>query len=506
MRASPAALALAALVVALAAAPAIPQEEDLPPLKVNPFAKGLDGWERSGPDKAFAWNAEESTLTVKGQSAKEPPRLVYAKIQWDGGALRFQAKKGTRKIRVVLQPVPKAPPLVLEFPKDAVKPAAWTDLAVALRGGKAVLLAPGADGSEAEVASAPLAAGTVCRFGFEAPSGTDAVLTGIGLQRDYEDVPPFAEEGFESVFDGKSLGAWQPFQPDHASMFSVEKGLIAGVVRSDGGGGLTYAGRFYRAYELRMRAYWGTTHLLVRAVEFPGADGKLNKFDTILVNLGDYIDPGNVNDLSVRVADGLCVMTVNGKKVFESKVKPFETTPITFFLNQGKKFLLRDIRIKDLAPGEGVDPGGGRREPERPAAEEKTAVPWTPKGGFAEEGGVWTVSDPSEIAGLLCQAANAGSYELRFKVAKGAEGLSVIPRANRGVERAAGIRLGEAFFLEAEWTEVVLRMDLVKATVTAGGAAAGSLEVDSAAGPPGIRVAIAGKARIKDIVIVPLKK
>ncbi len=488
-----------ALLLALAAAPA----ESLAPLKVNPLRKGLDGWERTGGDKAFAWNASESVLVVKGQSAKEPPRFVYTKVQWDGGSLRFQAKKGARKIRVLLQPVPKAPPVVLEFPKDAVKTAMWTDLAVALRGGKAVLLAPGADGNEAEVGAAPLPAGSVFRFGFEAPSGTEAVLTGITLQRDYEDAPPFAEEGFVSVFDGKSLGDWRPTRPEYASMFTVENGLLVGVARHEGGGWILYGGRMFKAYELRMRAYWGTSHLFVRAVEFPGADGMINKFDTIQVNLGDNIDPEDLNDIAIRVADGLCTMTVNGKKVREDKVKPITATPIAFQIDQGKTFLLRDIRIKDLAPGEAAE---APEEPEPKEPAEKAAVPWTPVGGFAEEAGTWSVADPGEIAGLLCRAGNAASYVLRFKVGRGATGLSVLPRATRGVDRSGGIRLADSLFLDADWTEVVLRMDLLKATVTAGGAAAGSLEVDTAVGPPGIRVAVAGKATIKDLRIEPLKK
>src|SRR5690242_1348122 len=126
MRPAPAALLALALLLpaAPAAAQGLGESGPLPPLKVNPVKKGLDGWEKSGSDKAFAWNDAESTLTLKGQSGKEPPRLVYAKVQWDGGAIRFQAKKGARKVRVVLQPVPKAAPIAVEFPKDAVKAAA----------------------------------------------------------------------------------------------------------------------------------------------------------------------------------------------------------------------------------------------------------------------------------------------------------------------------------------------------------------------------------------------
>jgi hypothetical protein len=353
----PVPLLLAALLALgpAAAAPAAPPGEGLAPLKVNPLRKGLDGWERSGtaPDKAFAWNSAESVLTIKGQSGKEPPRLVFSKVEWDQGSLRFQAKKGARKIRVVLQPVPKAAPVALEFPKDAIKAAQWTDLGVALRGTKAVLLVPGADGNDAEVGSAEIPAGARFRFGFEAPPGTDAVLTGIVVQREYEDAPPFAEEGFTPIFDGKTLEGWRPLNPDDAPLFTVENGLLVGQVRAEGGGGIFHVARMLKEYELRFRAYWGTTHLAVRAVEFPGADGKINKFDSIQVNLGDNIDPENVNDISIRVAGGACVITVNGKKVLEEKVKPFDETPVGFFVERGKKFLLRDIRVRDIPAGEG---------------------------------------------------------------------------------------------------------------------------------------------------------
>lgn len=504
MRPAPAA---AVLGLALLLPSALSAAEDpVPPLKVNPFKKGLDGWERTGSDKAFAWNAGESTLTVKGQGGKEPPRLVCTKYLWDGGGIRFQAKKGARKVRVVLLTEPKGPPVSVEFPKDAVKGTAWTDLGVVLRGGKAVLLAPGADGAEAEVGSAAVPAGASVRFGLEAPSGTDAILTGVVLQREYADAPQVAEEGFESVFDGKSLGAWCTYRPEFDPMFTVADGLLSGQVRTEDIGGLYYTGRFYRSYELRMRALWGTTQLKVRPVEAHGPDGSLNNLDTVEVNLGDNVDPENVNDVVIRVADGMCAVTVNGKKVFESKVKSPAPTPVGFFLDRGKKFLLRDIRIKDLAPGEGSDPGDAPKGPEKPAPEERPAAPWTPKGGFKEDAGGWTVADPEEIAGLLCPEQGVGSYELRFKVARGAVGLSVIPRASRGVDRSSGIRLGEALFTSADWTEVVLRMDLLKATVTVGGAAAGTLEVDSAGGAPGIRVAMAGKATIKDIVFTPAKR
>jgi hypothetical protein len=340
-------LALAALVLLLPAA-----EEGIPVLAVNPLRKGFEGWTQTGSEKAFAWNAADSTLVVKGQSGKEPPRLVYGRIAWDAGAIRFQAKKGARKLRVLLQPAAGGAAIPVDVPSSAVKSTPWTDLGVALRGDRAVLLAPGADGKEAEAATVPLPAAGAFRFGFEAPSGADAVLTGIRLERAYEDTPPIVEEGFESLFDGKSLGAWRPMRPKDAPLFSAEQGLIQGIAHADDGW-LTYGARPYAAYELRMRACWGTNALMIRAVEVPGSDGMINKLDTVQLNLGDHVDPENLNEITVRVADGTCSMIVNGKKVLDAKVKPFESTFISFYVPPGKKFLLRDIRIRDLAQNDG---------------------------------------------------------------------------------------------------------------------------------------------------------
>jgi len=346
-------LALAAVALVLLVPSASSSgEEGMPVLNVNPLKKGFEGWERTGSDKAFAWNAGDSTVTVKGQSGKEPPRLVYTRIAWDAGAIRFQAKKGAKKLRVLLQPAAGGAAIPVDVPSSAVKSTPWTDLGVALRGDKAVLLVTGADGKEAEAATVAIPARGAFRFGFEAPSGTDAVLTGIRLERIYEDHPPLVEEGYETVFDGLSLGSWRPARPEDATLFAVEQGLIQGVAHTEAGW-LTYGGRNYGAYELKMRAYWGTNALMIRAVEIPGADGMINKLDTVQLNLGDHVDPENLNEITVRVAEGNCSMTVNGRKVLDTKVKPFEATFISFFVPPGKKFLLRDIRIKDLAQNDG---------------------------------------------------------------------------------------------------------------------------------------------------------
>jgi hypothetical protein len=488
-------------------APAARPQDDPFTLKSNPLRKGLDGWDRTGSDKVFVWSADEGSLTVKGASGKEPPRAVYTKVAWDRGGLRFQAKKGAKKIRVYLQPsAGKA--VVLEFPRDAVKGATWTDLGVVLRAGKAVLLAPGADGKEAEVLSADLPAGSVFRFGFEAPSGTEAVLSGVHLERVYEDEPQIAEPGFESTFDGKSLGSWQPGRPEDQGIFSADRGLLVGEART-GDGMLALGSQEFAAYELRMRALWVTSALMVRAVQFPGQDGMVNKFDTIQPNLSDYLDPENLNDIVIRVAAGSCTVVVNGKKVLDEKVRPFETTPVLLLLRQGKRFYLRDIRIKNLSAEAGA---AGAPPPPRPKTDPKAdpkaapAAGWTAKGDFTGDNGTWSASGSREIAGILCQAGDLASYELRFKVGKGAEGLSLVPRGNRGVDRSAGMRLADALFAKEEWTEVVLRTELMTARVSAGGAAAGTLQVDEAVGPPGIRVAPGGKATIKDLVVSLLKK
>ena len=80
----------------------------------------------------------------------------------------------------------------------------------------------------------------------------------------------------------------------------------------------------------------------------------------------------------------------------------------------------------------------------------------------------------------------------------------MLPRADRGVERSGGVRLPEALFLEAEGRRSCSAW-ISSGHRHRGGAAVGSMDVESAVGP-GIRVAAAGKARIKDLAIVPLKK
>jgi hypothetical protein len=492
--------AVAALLAAslLFAGPAARAEDDPFTLRVGPFKQGFTGWEKTGGEKVWAYDSSTSTLTIKGTGiAKDAPRLVYSKVAWDRGGIRFQAKKGAKKLRVVLQPVPAAKPVALEFPKEALGPGAWTDLGVRLSAGKASLLSWDADGKETEHLSSPVPEGVVFRMGFEAPSGTEAVLTGIAFVRVYEEEPQVAEEGFEPAFDGTSLGAWNVQPAEASGAFTVERGLILGTMRSQTGGWL-FHGRPYAAYELRLRAIWGTTGLMIRAVEAQGREGKINKFDTIQLDLKDNIDPESVNDVVVKVAEGTCTITVNAKQVFTEKVKPFQATGIGLFLNPGQRFLLRDIRIKDLAPG--AVPDSPTPEPEKdPEAKEDPGALWNVKGAVARDGATWTVPESEAIAGIVCVVSNPTSYDLRFHVAKGAEGLSVVPRAGRGLDRAAGIRIGEDWFSKEEWSEVVLKVRQASAKVTVGGVEVGSLEVDETSGPPGIRVAAGGKATFKDL-------
>lgn len=501
MRLLPPAAAMAAAL--LAAAPPAPALQDDPlVLKINPFRKGLDGWERTGAEKAFAYAAEETSLAVKGQSGKEPPRLVYAKIAWDSFTLAMQVKSGTRKVSVVLVPQPSGDPLRLEIPRNAVKSGKWGDVSLVVGGGKAELRAP--EGEEEKVlASADLPADRAFRFGFEAPSGADGVVSNLRLERRYADSPQICEEGFESTFPGDSLGGWVPARPEMASVFRAENGLLIGEVRTEDYGWIVLPGRRYKAYELRMRALWPSNSLEIRALEAPGADGKVNKFDTVQVNVSDNLDPENVNDIVVRLDGGKCAISVNGKKVVDDKVKPdAEPTIISLLIARGKRVFLRDIRIKDLAPGEGGEGFGGRRDPAPEEAKEPEApkTRWTATGGFAEKDGGFEVEAAADAgAGLLCGSTTA-SYTLRFKVAAGAEGLSIVPRANRGVDRSAGIRLAEALFEGREWTEVVVTTRLLDCRVTVNGEKAGGLELDDASGPPGIRVAGLGKARIRDLV------
>jgi hypothetical protein len=173
---------------------------------------------------------------------------------------------------------------------------------------------------------------------------------------------------------------------------------------------------------------------------------------------------------------------------------------------RGKRCLLRDIRVKDLAPEATVRSGAGPGPAPDPAPAEKAAAdePWTAKGGFAAKDGTWSVEDAAEGTGLL-KGGRPASFELRFKVGKGTAGLTVVPRAVRGVERAEGVRLDDALFAAREWTDVVLRVTLLSARVRAAGEQVGSMDLEHAAGPPGLRVAAGGRARVKDLVLESIR-
>jgi hypothetical protein len=359
MRARAAAALL--LLAAGSLAAAAPPQEDPWTLRVGLTKAGLDGWARTGTavEKAFAWNRDEGTLAMKGQSGKEPPRIVWPRIAWDRGEFRFQAKKGARKVRVVLVPAAGGKAIPCDFPGSAVKSAAWTDLAVRVGGGKASLLAWEGEAPEAEVASVPLPEGTAVRFGLEAPAGTEAVLTGLFLRRTYEEGPQACEEGFASLFDGEGLGEWVPFLPEYAPAFSVEKGLLDGTWRGEGSAGLIYRGRKFTTYELRFRALWGTTFLMVRALEVPGREGKINRFETAQPNLTDYLDPDDLHDVVVRVTKEHCRVTVDGKQVFEQKVKEVSETSVILWVDQGKRFRLRDLRVRDIGEEPATEPPPG---------------------------------------------------------------------------------------------------------------------------------------------------
>jgi hypothetical protein len=478
-------------------------QEDPWTLRSNPFKKGLAEWTRTGPEKAFTWVADAQTLSLKGQVGKDVPTLVFKGTPWDRGELRLQAKRPIRKLRFRLEPVPAGPPVVLELPGSALKGGNWCDVAVRLLPGKAVLLAVDAAGAETEVASAPLPAGTCVRFGFEAPHGVEGIVSNVRLSRTYEDEPQVREEGFESTFDGQSLGSWRAARPEFAPALRVEKGLLVCEVRTEEVAWFGLLDRTYKEYELRMRALWGSDSLEVRAYEVAGAGGSISKFETVQQNLSDHLDAANVNDIVVRVAGGKAVFVVNGKTVAEAKVKEsLPPTYVSLFVHRGKRLLLRDIRIRDLAPGAG---GEAPREPAaeegRKAPEGAAAVDWTPSGGFSAADGVWSVEAAGEKgAGLACRGG-APTFEVRFKVAKGASGLSVVPRVLREIDRDAGIPLADALFAKEEWTEVVVKVGLVSAKVLVAGAEAGSLDLDDVTGNPGLRVRAGGRASIKDLSI-----
>lgn len=507
-------LPLAALLVAAsaasssAAAPPAPAQEDPLVLRINPFRKGIDDWERTGSEKAIVFSALESTLTFKGQSGKEVPRLLLPKSSLDRFTLTMQVKSGTRKVGLVLLPAPDGEPVRLEIPRNAVKSGKWGDLSLKVGPGKAELLVPDGEGEKA-VASADLPAGRTFRTGFEAPSGADGAVSNLKLVRRYENDPQICEEGFESTFPGDALGAWAPARMEMSHMFRAENGILIGEVRTEDVGWLALGNRSYMAYELRMRALWPTTHLEIRALETPGPGGQINRLDSVHVNLTDQLDPDGTSDIVVRLAEGTCTITVNGKKVMDGKVKPdHQATIISLFIGKGKRAYLRDLRIRDLDPSAG-GAGVGRAAPPPPKAEEKPAAPpkpgWRATGGFVEKDGAWTVEEAEQAGAGLLLGASPASYELTFKVGRGAEGLTVVPRANRGIARASGIRLAEALFEKEEWTEVVVRMNLLTCTVSIAGERVGSLEVEESVGPPGFRVSGLGKAALKDLEFTPLK-
>lgn len=502
-----AALLAAALLLSFGVAvPAAWAQEDPWTLRLNPFRRGLDGWTRLGPEKSFTWTEGETSLAIKGQSGKEPPRLVYGKALWERGAMRLQAKKGARKLRLVLVPEKGGAAVGLEAPRDALQGGTWCDLALRFDDGRAALLVPVGEGKEREVASAALPAEGRYRMGFEAPSGTEAVVSNVTLERVLRERPPFHEPEFEPVFDGTQLAPWEPGNAASASVFRAERGVLVGEVRVEDYGWLVLGDRSYKAYELRMNALWSTTALEVRAVDVPGEGGQIHRLDSVQVNLTDHLDPEIVNEVSIRAAEGKVVAVVNGKKVLDVKTKDFAPTPISFLVARGKRCMLRDIRIRDLAP-EATERSSGPPSPagDPPPGEKPAGGPaWTVKGGFSEKGGTWTAENAEAGTGLV-QGGTPASFELRFKVGKGTAGLSVLPRAGRGVTRSSGIRLDDAHFAKAEWTEVVLRVELLTAKVLVGGAEAGFLDLDQAAGPPGLRVDAGGSARVKDLVLEPGK-
>jgi hypothetical protein len=145
--------------------------------------------------------------------------------------------------------------------------------------------------------------------------------------------------------------------------------------------------------------------------------------------------------------------------------------------------------------------GGGGEKPGEPAK----PAGWKGAGGAVEKDGGWSVEDAGDETGVVCDASKLGSYELRFKVGKGADGLAVVPRATRGLKRAPGIRLDASLFAAEEWTEVVLRVVLLKATVTVGGKDAGAMDLDHASGPPAVRVDAGGHASLKDLRVEPVR-
>jgi len=484
--------------------------EDPYVMEINPFKDGLDSWERTGKDKAFTWDREGATLTVKGQSGKEVPVLLYPGFRAEKFEVSLRVKKFARKLKLLLRPSTGAEDVTLEIPKGYVKDA-WNEFLLRVASGKAVLLS-----GEEEAASVDLPADASFRFGFDGSYGGDGVVSDLRIVQRYENPPQFCEEGFTSVFDGATMGPWRPHKPEMEPLFTIDSGLLIGEVRAEDFGMLALVTQKYKAYDFRLRALWGSDYLEVRAVEVPGLGGIVNKMDTIQTKLSDYLRRDGMTDIGIRVENGKCVIVVDGKTVLDVATAEFGETFVSLILTKGKKFLLRDLRIRDLAAGAAPpeprrdvrpDPGPVDDDAKDGPGKETRAPPppgWkaTPEGsGFTGEGASWECAEAGEDgAALLSEAGRASTYTLRFRAAKGAEGLSLVPRALRDPLRDSGMRLDDALF-EGEWNEVQLRMELLTAKVTVNGKSAGSLEVSSAVGPPALRVSPGGSVRIEGLAL-----
>jgi len=423
--------------------------------------------------------------------------MVYREHAWHEFEMTFRAKKFTNRVKVLVVPPPPADPVALDLPPAATTKEKWNDLRLAVAGGKATLFA-----GDEELASAPVPAGVRLRPGFEAPSGATGGFCQIRILRRYRNDAPVAEEGFSLLFDGAWLGQWAA-HGDAASCFEVKDGLLCGEVRTKEAALLSWRGGRWAAYELRFRVLWGTTGLILRAVEVPGAGGNISILASKQVDLTDYLDPQDVSDVEVRVADGRFRVTLNGKKIFEEIAGKFDPTPIAFILAQGKKFRLRDIRLKDLGGGAGSPPAPGPAAGKGKKADEGVRA-WKPEpdGVFTQEegGGAWKAENAGTTpAALAAEGAQVQSYTLSFRVARGARGLSLVPRAQRGATRATGIPLADDLFATEEWTDVSLVVDLLDATVTVGGRRHSTLDLDDAVGPPALRLGAGGAARVKDL-------
>jgi hypothetical protein len=316
---------------------------------MNPLKTGLGDWTVEGNAKAFSWNADEGVVAVKGMSGKPAPRAFFRLRAWPHFSAEFRVKKGASKPRVLLLPDGAGAEAVgIEIPRKALGTAAWSDVVFRVEGGRAFFLL-----GEEELPGADLPAGVRWRFGFEAPSGTTASFAGLRLVRRYNNPPQVKEEGFTSLFDGASLGGLRPIVPgekggDPARHWSVKDGLLVGEVR-DGGASFLLLGDGKKSFEVRFTALWGSTAVHLRVVEIPSKEqGKINTFDSITANLTDYLDPMEMPECSVRVAEGKCVVTVGGKVVFDQKHAEFATTPVYFVVGNGQKTIVRDLRIRDL--------------------------------------------------------------------------------------------------------------------------------------------------------------